>query len=270
MKAAFAAIDNARNELVKCRRTIRQGTSKQVRAAEDVSFVRATSYAWFNNHRGDLLLYADASVLQAVDSAYSNLLEATDKATVRTKYIDLLGTTLQSLSNLRMAVVDAAPSSQGPHGTSDSPPDLSSLIPDPTTQDAIRRRWIECTRCIGAGAPMAALVMMGGLLEGLLLARINRERIKSAIFTANSAPVDPVSGDPRRLRDWTLRNYIDVSHEIGWISQSAKDVGEVLRDYRNYIHPYKEISHGVALTTDDARVLWEVTKSLSLQVVKNI
>jgi len=112
--------------------------------------------------------------------------------------------------------------------------------------------------------------MMGGLLEGLLLARINRERNKAHIFKATAAPVDPSTGNPRQLKEWTLMNFIDVAHELNWISRSAKDVGEVLRDYRNYIHPYKELSHGVALTTADARVLWEVTKSLSLQVLASV
>jgi hypothetical protein len=45
-------------------------------------------------------------------------------------------------------------------------------------------------------------------------------------------------------------------------------VGVVLRDYRNYIHPQKELSHGVTLVPDDAGVLWEVAKSISKQLLK--
>jgi len=65
-----------------------------------------------------------------------------------------------------------------------------------------------------------------------------------------------------------LKNYIDVAHELQWISESAKDVGVVLRDYRNFIHPQKELSHGVVLKSDDASILWEVAKSISKQLLK--
>jgi hypothetical protein len=109
--------------------------------------------------------------------------------------------------------------------------------------------------------------MMGGLLEALLLARVNSETDKQAVFKAASAPRDK-GGKTKPLPEWMLKNYIDVVQELGWISVSAKDVGEVLRDYRNYIHPFKQVSHGVVLGMDDASLLWEVSKAITRQVVK--
>src|SRR5207248_10885167 len=79
---------------------------------------------------------------------------------------------------------------------------------------------------------------------------------------------DKRTGNPLPLKDWTLKDYIDVAHELRWITQSARDVGGVLRDYRNYIHPQKELSHGITLVPDDAVVLWEVAKSISKQLLK--
>src|SRR6266511_2313693 len=73
-------------------------------------------------------------------------------------------------------------------------PDFSSLITDPQMQQILRRRWLECIDCISAGAPLAATVMMGGLLEALLLARINHEKNKAAVFKASTAPKDKASG----------------------------------------------------------------------------
>lgn len=40
------------------------------------------------------------------------------------------------------------------------------------------------------------------------------------------------------------------------------------RGYRNYIHPSKQYSHNVALSTDDAAILWEVAKAIARQVLK--
>ena len=131
----------------------------------------------------------------------------------------------------------------------------------------LTKRWIECVNCISSGAPLAATVMIGGLLEGLLLARINKEPNKAPIFTAASTPKDQL-GKSLGLKDWTLKDYIGVAHELGWITVAAKDVGVVLRDYRNYIHPQKELSHGISLTPADASVLWEIGKSISRQLLK--
>lgn len=121
--------------------------------------------------------------------------------------------------------------------------------------------------CISYGAPLAATVMIGGLLEGLLLARVNREANKKPVFTASSAPKDR-QGQPAPLKEWTLQDDIGVAHELEWITVAAKDVGVVLRDYRNYIHPQKEFSRGVALATPDAVILWEIGKSISRQLLE--
>jgi hypothetical protein len=135
-------------------------------------------------------------------------------------------------------------------------------------QEVLGSRWQECTKCLHAEAPLSATVMMGGLLEALLLGRINRETNKGPIFQAKTAP-RAKGGQPKNLTDWTLKNYIDVAHEKGWITVAAKDVGEILRDYRNYIHPFKQLSHKIQLTPEDAALLWEVSKVILRQVIKS-
>ncbi len=110
--------------------------------------------------------------------------------------------------------------------------------------------------------------MMGGLLEGLLLARIEGLADKSPVFTATAAPRDR-AGAPLALKDWTLANYLEVAHELGWISGTHRDVSEVLRDYRNYIHPHKEHRQEKILLPADAAMLWEITKHLAREVAKS-
>jgi hypothetical protein len=151
--------------------------------------------------------------------------------------------------------------------TPDQAPDFSPLIGDPKMQRILRDRWDECICCIAAGAPLAATVMMGGLLETLLLARFNRETDKAPIFHAVTAPRDSKTKKTLPLKEWTLRNYLDVAHELGWISKSTKDVGEVLRDSRNYVHPYKQASHDVTVTTNDATLFWQISKEISRQLL---
>ena len=96
--------------------------------------------------------------------------------------------------------------------------------------------------------------MMGGLLEGLSLVRIERLVDKSPVFTANTAPKDR-AGKTLDLKEWMLSNYIDVAHELNWISDTYRDAGEILRDYRNYIHPHKEHRHKKKISPADSKVL---------------
>lgn len=250
------------------RRVLRRGSGKQVRSADERGVAKATALAWFNKHRLLLEPIVGEDILHEVDSQYRELLKATDREATRKSYDTLLAGLKPQLSDVRSRYVAAGPRKVTPTMVSESPPEFSNLVGEPKMQAALERRWEECKRCLAAGAPLAATVMMGGLLEALLLARINRESDKGPIFKAKASPRDKATGQTLALKEWTLKNYIDVAHEVGWVSQSARDVGEVLRDYRNYIHPYKELSHGTVLTVDDAALLWNVSTSIAKQVLR--
>lgn len=260
-------IEEAMAQVERLRRNLRKNKQPQVRAREEQLAVKATSLAWFNNHRPVLVSVCGNESLAETDNLYQQLLGSAQRNTSRSVYDLLLKQVrhglveLQSQSITNLAAAGAAPQ------TSDRAPDFSPLISDPEMQEILKRRWEECVTCIGAGVSLAATVMMGGLLEALLMARVNREANKAPIFTASNAPKDKSSNKVLPLKEWTLRHYIDVGHELSWISQSAKAVGEVLRDYRNYIHPYKELSHGVHLERKDAVLFWEISKSISRQVI---
>jgi uridine kinase len=51
------------------------------------------------------------------------------------------------------------------------------------------------------------------------------------------------------------------------VTKSAKDVGNVLREFRNYIHPHKEFADKVTIQEEDAKMFWEVTKAITRQVL---
>lgn len=265
MPGANDSIGDAMREIDRLRRLLKRGRSRQVQSADDKDVIRATCLTWFNNHRPEVRHVVGDDLLEGVDRLYKTILGAADRATARGTYDACLKEVRTLLSELRTAVVAPSP---GAKPTADSPPSFDSLVADPAMRKVLTRRWEECTRCVTAGAPLAATVMMGGLLEALLLARVHRLGDKAAVFGASSAPRDAKTGKPMMLQEWTLRNYIDVAHELRWISPSAKDLGEVVRDYRNYIHPHKELTHGVHINDHDARLFWEVAKGISRQLLE--
>lgn len=264
MTAAHESAEAALQEVDRLRRSLKRGHGVQVRSADERAEARATALAWFNNHRDAVVDQLGADALLDLDNAYREVLNATARAASRSTYDSLLREIRHLLTVTRAdAIMPVAASAAA---TSDAPPSFANLVADPTMQEVLTRRWTECVLCLSAGASLAATVMMGGLLEGLLLAKINSLSDKRRVFTAASAPKDR-SGQTLPLSEWTLKNYIDVAHELRWISRSARDIGAVLRDYRNYVHPQKELSHGIRLSVQDAALWWEVSKFIARELL---
>jgi hypothetical protein len=92
-------------------------------------------------------------------------------------------------------------------------------------------------------------------------------------------------GDHMQISQITRRDIVDAIgvEKINWSgrmeepeflsrlfnlsSLPSTDGRSVLRDYRNYVHPQKQLSHGVHLKSDDAKLFWEVSKSIARQVI---
>ncbi|PZR07341.1 MAG: hypothetical protein DI536_28230 [Archangium gephyra] len=163
-----------------------------------------------------------------------------------------------------LAVV--APVSNPTAASDDVTPDFSPLVGNPEMLSILSRRWTECIRCVSVDAHLAAIVMMGGLLEALFVSRANALVDKSALVNAASAPKDR-AGKTINYQEWMLDSYIKVGRELGWLTESAKDVADVLKEFRNYVHPAKELRYGVELGRNDSRLFWDVTKNLVRQLL---
>jgi hypothetical protein len=264
MSDAFTALETAIDEVTKTREALKKRHSTQVHAADEVQRVKSVAYAWLKNHRPDVQAHGSNPDLTGVNSAYTKIMDATAKHSARTTYLSALKAAKTALVQVRSIVALASTPN-----TPETPPNFAPLAVNPTMQAILNRRWNEVQLCIGCKAYLAATVMMGGLLETLLLARINSSPKPAAIFTAQKAPKDK-AGKTKPLSDWKLIEMVEVSQELTWITKSAKDVGNVLRDFRNYIHPHKEFTDAVVLGVDDTRMFWEVTKAIARQVLTSV
>jgi hypothetical protein len=266
MSNPHGALDSSISEVDRLRQALKKKHTAQVRSTDERSLIKAVCLAWFNTHRLEIREGVDEDLLSDADTSYKEMLTACDRDTSRKKYYQIIKQLRASLSEIRGHAISSRTLSATL--TTDAPPTFSVLIANPAMQSILVRRWSECSKCIGANAPLAAIVMMGGLLEALLLARVHKEPNRTLVFRAATAPKDRSSGKTLPLQEWTLKHYIDVAHELQWISTSAKDIGAVVRDYRNYIHPQKELSHGIELRDGDAELFWEVAKSITRQLLK--
>ena len=252
-------------EVDSLQKNLKKGRNNQVQAADERSLIKATCLSWFNNHRPRLVPPLSETDLSIIDNLYKSFLSRSDHNGARKKYLTDIKTLRKHIIGLRSLKISVIPTSIN---SGDLPPDFSPLIGDKNMRSILERRWVECSTCINAAAPLAATVMMGGLLEALLLARIHRETDKTKIMNAKAAPKDKAGSKTLSLQEWTLKDFIDVLHETQIISRSVKDIGSVLRDYRNYIHPYKELSHAIKLEPSDSALLWEITKGIARDLLK--
>jgi len=266
MSTASDAIDAAIREVRTARSLVSRINGKQIKGVDAIAALKSTALAWFNTHRPIVDSCTLGIDFSPADQLYTTILNSTAGHAARQTYLDALRDVKKVLVTIRAAVL-VAPAA--PHGgtTDDLAPDFSPLAGNQEMRDILVRRWLECCKCVKANAHLAAIVMMGGLLEALFVARANKMPVKDPLLNASSAPKDKTTGKTLNYQEWMLDSYIKVGHELRWITESAKDVADVLKEYRNYIHPEKERRHGVVLAHNDSSMFWSVTKAIVRQLL---
>lgn len=137
-------------------------------------------------------------------------------------------------------------------------PDFEKLTMNTFLASILKNRWIEVNRCIESEAYLSAIVMMGSILEGVLLAVVTAHPKEAN--QATSAPKDSF-GKVKRFPEWTLSNLIDVAHDCGWLQLDAKKFSKVLREYRNLVHPWEQMARKEVPDEDTCRICWEVVRA---------
>lgn len=255
----------ALDECTAANRRLKKVAGAQVRNTDDVASLLATAETWFHTHRPTLLRSVSETELADVDRAYKDVLSATSRKSAKTTYSKALYEAKHGLVKLRSVIVTLPPASTV--RTEDTAPDFVPLVGNPEMLQILTRRWQECVRCVDAEAHLAGIVMMGGLLEALFVARANALIDKSGLVKSSAAPKDPKSGKTQNYQEWMLDSYIKVGRELGWITESAKDVADILKEFRNFVHPAKELRYQIELGKNDSSLFWEVTKTLARQLL---
>ena len=261
MNEPTIAIETAVSDLQKLRRKILAKKDKQVRGQEERLLAGAVANDWFNRHSAKIRVRN--LDLSKIDEDYKKILRGASATPARPAFRKLIDSLKNQL--IEVKIKNAAAFATSPN--SEPAPDFSKLIKDVRMQKILLRRWVECQSCVDVNAVLASIVMMGGFLEALLLAKINAAGGLSSVSKYSNCPKDK-KGRIKNLKDWTLWDMIEVCHEATWVSIAAKSVGHVLRDYRNWIHPLKEFTSGTDLSSADAEMLWNVSKEILKQLVK--
>lgn len=137
-------------------------------------------------------------------------------------------------------------------------PNVRKLPIEATVIKIIEGRLNEARATMGAGAYLSTIFLCGSVLEAVLLGAAQNE---PALFNRASASPKTVDGSVKRFHDWSLAQFIDVACEAGLLKPDVKKFSHGLRDFRNYIHPYEQMSSGFMPDEHTAKVCFQVLKA---------
>ncbi|WP_280382493.1 hypothetical protein [Nocardia wallacei] len=116
--------------------------------------------------------------------------------------------------------------------------DLADIVKDEKFGAQLLSRLEDAQLCLEAGAHMAATIMLGSLLEGVLY-DVARTQLGESV------------GDK-------LEGLIDLARDRSWIARDVVDYAHVLRRHRNLVHPRRQWVDSYQPDGDSARIAWNV------------
>jgi len=137
-------------------------------------------------------------------------------------------------------------------------PNLEKLPIEAVAVPIIESRLKEARMAMGAGAYPSTIFLCGSVLEAVLLGAAQKE---PARFNQASASPKAADGDVKRFHEWNLAQFIDVACAAGLLKPDVKKFSHGLRDFRNYIHPYEQMSSGFTPDEHTAKVCFQVLKA---------
>ncbi len=133
--------------------------------------------------------------------------------------------------------------------------------------DILEKRIKEIEQCFTAGAFLSTILVAGSTLEGLLLGLAIKYPKQF-----NCAKASPKNGDGKvkQFQEWTLSAFIDVAREINLIQHDTSKFSHSLRDFRNYIHPFQQMSSGFTPREHTAKICLQVLKAAIYEIGENV
>jgi hypothetical protein len=123
---------------------------------------------------------------------------------------------------------------------------MNQVVSDPTLAAVTQQRLAEARLCHHGGAYMATIIMLGSILEGVLV----------------SAAEERLTGPPPRPLDrMGLQELIELAHREGWIQVDVKMGSELIRMYRNLVHPRAQIRMGDPPDSDTVDICWPIVNA---------
>lgn len=137
-------------------------------------------------------------------------------------------------------------------------PNIQKLPIETQAIPIIENRLAEARTALGVAAHLSVIFLCGSVLEAVLLGAAQREPLR---FNRASSSPKTKDGSVKRFHEWSLSQLIDVACEIGLLKPDVQKFSHGLRDFRNYIHPYEQMTSGFTPDEHTAKVCFQVLKA---------
>ena len=134
---------------------------------------------------------------------------------------------------------------------------------DNTVIEVLNSRLEEIKKCLSLKAPLAVIFLCGSTLEGILLGMALKYPKE---FNQSSSSPKNSDNKAKPFHEWTLNDFINVAYELGFLKEDVKKFSHSLRDFRNYIHPFQQVSSRFSPDEHTARIAWQVLRAAIFQL----
>ncbi len=141
--------------------------------------------------------------------------------------------------------------------------DIWQIGVEDTLKPVLEARMKEMKACFKAESFLSVIFMAGSMLEGILLSVAKQN---PRLFNQSECAPKDKDGKAKMFHEWSLRDFITVAHDVGVIKQDVAKFSHVLRDFRNYIHPYQQISEKFYPDENTAKICMQVMKGALAQI----
>lgn len=138
---------------------------------------------------------------------------------------------------------------------------------DSVINGILKQRIEEIRKCLTAKASLSVIFLCGSTLEGILL---GIACTKAKDFNQSAISPKDSSGRVKQFNDWTLNDFINVARNLNLVGDDVKKFSHALRDFRNYIHPYQQMSSGFNPDEHTARICWQVLQAAITQLSNRV
>lgn len=145
--------------------------------------------------------------------------------------------------------------------------DVRGIGLDGSITDVLQYRIKEIEKCFSSDAYLSVILLAGSTLEGMLLGLAIKYPQK--FNTAKSAP-KYTNGKIKHFQEWPLSSFIDVVKDLDLIQYDTKKFSHSLRDFRNYIHPFEQMSSGFNPRQHTAKICLQVLKAAICEINENV
>lgn len=129
------------------------------------------------------------------------------------------------------------------------------FIDNAKLQVQLMEDWHEALIVHQAGGWKSCVVLCGGILEGMLLGVLGRNEEK-----ALDAYRRLRRKSPPELTRWDLMDLVEVAKETGILGKGAVHLTHALREFRNLIHPGRQMREGMSVTEEEANIAVNAVK----------